>query len=172
MAILHSILEAAASRYFFTARASSITEAKAQGKQTAFLSHSSKDKTLARGLQTYLEEKGWNVYIYWQDEDLEQKPNRETALRVQENIRKADWFLFLATSNSLSSRWCPWEIGYADGIKKYENIMIVPTAERSGQWYGSEYLQIYRQIADERGGGFYAPFPGQIAGTKLEYIQP
>lgn len=172
MPISISTLEAASSRFFFTKRAATLNEAKGLGHQTAFLSHSSKDKNLARGLQIHLQEKGWNVYLYWQDENLEQKPNRDTALSVQGKIRDADWFLFLATSNSLNSRWCPWEIGYADGVKKYDNILVIPTTDRSGQWHGSEYLQIYRQVADERGGGFYAPFPGETTGTKLEYLVP
>ncbi|MCH5937009.1 toll/interleukin-1 receptor domain-containing protein, partial [Salmonella enterica] len=58
----------------------------------------------------------------------------------------ANWFLFLATENSMSSRWCPWEIGYADGKKNLNNIVIVPTVDSSGRHHGNEYLQLYSRI--------------------------
>ena len=56
-----------------------------------------------------------------------------------------DVFLFLATSRSIVSRWCPWEIGYADHAKSMRKVLIVPT-EESGKWYGNEYLQLYPKL--------------------------
>ena len=43
-------------------------------------------------------------------------------------IELADFFLFLATRNSMSSRWYPWEIGYADGAKPIDTILVIPTS--------------------------------------------
>lgn len=48
---------------------------------------------------------------------MPERPNKETAQRIQGKIREIDYFLFLATENSGASRWCPWEIGYADSQK-------------------------------------------------------
>src|SRR5262249_25705220 len=72
-------------------------------------------------------------------------PNRETAKRIQAKIIELDWFLFLATANSMSSRWCPWEIGYADGKKQIDQIFIIPTQDGQ-KTHGNEYLQLYRRI--------------------------
>ena len=73
-------------------------------------------------------------------------PNKETAANIKSKIKQTDWFLFLASPNSTSSRWCPWEIGYADAVKGYEKLLIVTTVDDSGNWYGNEYLQLYKNI--------------------------
>jgi hypothetical protein len=134
-----------------------LCEAKAKHKQTAFLCHSHLDKTLANGLQILLNEHGWDLYVDWQDTAMPEKPTRETAIKIQEKIKGIDWFLFLATPNSVSSKWCPWEIGFADNSKPHNKIFIIPTTDYSGIWYGNEYLQLYRRI-DLASNGILAAF--------------
>lgn len=114
-----------------------VNEALRAGKQTAFLSHSHKDAELAKGLQGYLQAQGWIVYIDWEDTSMPPKPNRETAQKIKDRIKLLGWFIFLATANSTSSRWCPWEIGYADGVKQIDKIVVVPTRDSAGNNHGS-----------------------------------
>lgn len=116
------------------------------GQPTAFLSHSHKDATLALGLQELLNSQGWDVYIDWQDQTMPEKPDAETAFNIKAAIVSADWFLFLATQNSMASRWCPWEIGFADGKKAHDRIAIAPTQDNQGHFYGNEYLNLYNKI--------------------------
>ena len=73
-------------------------------------------------------------------------PNAETAMNIRQRIRLLDWFLFLATQNSVSSRWCPWEIGYADGTKNDSDIIVIPTIDQQNRFYGNEYLNLYRSL--------------------------
>lgn len=120
-------------------------QAKSLGIKTAFLSHSHRDKELALNVETYLNNAGVQVYIDWLDETMPEKPNRETAQRIKERIKGTDIFLFLATVNSTTSRWCPWEIGYADGVKHIDQIVIIPTLS-AGSTYGNEYIDLYRRI--------------------------
>jgi len=94
---------------------------------------------------------------------MPETPNRQTALNIQNKIKDLKYFLFLATENSMSSRWCPWEIGYANGVKNIENILIIPTADRLGTARGNEYLQLYRRIDIADGGGLAAWQPGQTS---------
>lgn len=75
------------------------------------------------------------------------KPDRRTAERIQQRIAELDWFFFLATENSMRSRWCPWEIGYADGKKPLDSILILQTKDSLGHYYGNEYLQLYRSLS-------------------------
>lgn len=167
MAIRLSKLYNASNQYYRTVLAKSVMEAKAKKMETAFLCHSHKDDDLAKGLQVLLKENGWNIYIDWQDSAMPIRPNRETAKRIQQKISDSDWFLFLATPNSMSSKWCPWEIGYADSKKSVTKIAIIPTVENSGNWYGNEYLQLYSQITETK-KGFLAQFPaGQDTGGIL-----
>lgn len=123
----------------------SLRYAKAARQRTAFLCHSHKDEQLAQGLAHLLWQGGWQVYIDWQDASMPVTPNRTTAEKIQEKILETDFFLFLATGNSLASRWCPWELGFADGRKKLESIVIVPTREGTTT-HGNEYMGLYRYI--------------------------
>jgi hypothetical protein len=170
MAISQRSLRVAASRDSRKVVAKSFNEAISKKKQTAFLCHSHKDQTLVKGLQNVLAEDGWDVYIDWEDEEMPASPTKVTANNIKQKIKQVDWFLFLATTNSTGSRWCPWEIGYADAVKANEKILIVPTSDDSGRWYGNEYLQLYNKIDEasnksiNRSG--YAVFkPGQSSGA-------
>jgi len=132
------------------------------GQATAFLCHSHNDRVLAQGLQTLLHETGMDLYIDWQDASMPDQPTRETAEKLQHRIVASAWFIFLATSNSMTSRWCPWELGYADGKKPIEHIAVVQTRDSAGQYHGNEYLHLYRRIDVTADGSLaaFAPFAG------------
>lgn len=115
-------------------------------QKTGFLCHSHKDRELALGLQQWLKEQGMDLYIDWQDASMPEPPDATTAARIRTVIRDADVVLFLATSDSMASRWCPWELGFSDGVKRNEQIAVIATRDASGNYYGNEYLQLYRRI--------------------------
>ena len=54
--------------------------------------------------------------------------------------------LLLATYHGLRSKWCNWELGIADSIKKSSNLAILPIESKSGNWKGNEYLQLYPEM--------------------------
>jgi hypothetical protein len=97
--------------------------------------------------------------VDWKDNELPDAPDKETANKIKTKIQDLDWFLFLATPNSTASRWCPWEIGYADAAKRNETILIVTTTDQSGKWYGNEYLSLYRQITADATGALIVMRP-------------
>lgn len=141
-----------------------LQEARASNLATAFLCHSHKDSDLVRGVINMLGSEGWDVYVDWEDTSMPEKPDRETAMRIQQKIVELKYFIFLATPNSIDSRWCPWEIGYANGKKHIDQILIIPTTDRSGAWYGSEYLQLYRRVDKADSGRLAVWGPGQSSG--------
>lgn len=153
-----------------SSRIRSLSEARAQGLKTAFLCHSHHDAQLVRGIITLLDETGWRVYVDWADESMPETPTRETAMIIKRKIVELNYFLFLATPNSMSSKWCPWEIGFADGKKDINTIMIIPTLDSSGRWHGSEYLQLYRKIDEAPSGGLAVWDPGQPSGIWLRTL--
>lgn len=159
MAIAQATILSYESRASLKTSADLIKEAKASRKQTAFLSHSHQDARLAKSVQAFLTAQGWEIYIDWEDTAMPDSPNRETAERIQAKIRDLQWFLFLATQASMRSRWCPWEIGYADGVKSYKSILILPTSDANTS-YGNEYLQLYQRI----------DFP--VSGHALKRMEP
>lgn len=95
------------------------------------------------------------------------KPDRRTAERIQQRIIELDWFFFLATDNSMRSRWCPWEIGYADGKKPLDSILILQTKDSLGHYYGNEYLQLYRHLSATQAGSYAAFGAAQERGGML-----
>ena len=149
-----------ASLRFSTTKTRTLSEARVLGSKTAFLCHSHKDNALVKGLVTLLQESGWQIYVDWADESMPDTPNRETAAKIKQRIVDHQLFLFLATANSMSSRWCPWEIGYADGKKPIDQILIIPTTDGITT-YGNEYLQLYRVIDKSDVGQLAAWQPGQ-----------
>jgi len=90
---------------------------------------------------------------------MPEKPNKETAARIQLKIKENDYFVYLATENSSKSRWCPWEIGYADGVKVTNKIVIAPTKDRTNA-YGQEYLELYQRIEIASNGSLAIFDPG------------
>jgi hypothetical protein len=155
-------IRAAGTRKFSAPR--TIHEARMQGIKTAFLCHSHQDKELALKMETYLNDAGVRVYIDWLDTQMPEKPNRDTAERIKGNIIASDIFLFLATENSMSSRWCPWEIGYADGRKKIDQIVVIPTSNGL-RTHGNEYIDLYRRIDVSQLGKIGIWRPGYPTGS-------
>jgi hypothetical protein len=163
-------LRSASFRSGLAKSASTFTEARALGVRTAFLCHSHDDESMVRGLLNLFQEDGWRVYVDWQDPAMSDKPTRETAEKIKLTIRAMDYFLFLATPNSVTSRWCPWEIGYADGEKAVDHILIIPTTDRTGSWYGNEYLQLYRKIDEAKDGKLGVWNPNETGGVYLSTL--
>jgi len=142
MTIRQSTLQNKASSYYKTINVNDGIEAFTT-KRSAFLCHSHKDEQLVKGLIVIFEEAGVDLYIDWKDHTMPETPNKETASIIQNRIKQSDVFLFLATSNSKASRWCPWEIGYADATPK--KIYIIPTIY-GNTTYGNEYLELYKRV--------------------------
>lgn len=143
MAIPQSTIRRAAGRP--TNRLMTLSEAQVR-QQTAFLCHSHRDKELAQGIVALLQENGFDVYIDWADSSMPEPPDRDTAARIKQKITSLKYFLYLATGNAAASRWCPWEIGFADCRKGPDNVLIIPTTADDGKDFGNEYLQLYPRI--------------------------
>lgn len=137
---------------------------------TAFLSHSSLDRQLAYGLQQEFAAQGWYVYIDWQDPQMPEQASKRTADIIRIRIEQTDWLIYLATGNTQRSRWCPWEIGYADGVKPKEKIVIVPTIDAAGHTHGAEYLDLYPHIEMEPLGRYVLQGPGAARSQPINQL--
>ena len=135
-------------------------------EKTVFLSHSHEDRELAEGLKKTLGQMGINLYIDWLDNKMPPQTNRETAEALKNKITEMNFFMILATKTALTSRWVPWEIGIADGRKPHQQILLVPVADPSGEFHGSEYLRLYNYIEPDF-QGIKVFKPNQRAGISL-----
>src|SRR6476620_7396646 len=82
-----------------------------------FLAHSSNDVAILPNVIAVLEQHGADVYIDKTDASLPRYTSPQTATTLRSHIRLAKRFIVLATPNSKTSTWVPWELGLADGIK-------------------------------------------------------
>lgn len=109
-----------------------------------FISHSYMDKELINVLYNKFLEAGYTVYVDWKEETLQDRENvsSETAKILKERINNCKGLSYIATSNITNSKWCPWELGYADG-KKNKAVILPITKEKVDEFRGLEYLGIY-----------------------------
>lgn len=130
-------------------RAATIRRAAARAPGGAtFLSHSSADADLLPGAIRLLESHGASVCVDKKDESLPPYTSRETAKALRDRIDACQKLVLLATPNSRSSRWVPWELGVADGLKSARNAALLPALESVTDtlWTEQEYLGIYDRI--------------------------
>ncbi len=146
-----------------------IVESRAAAEISVFLSHSHADEKRVRGLVNLLSKQGIKLYVDWLDHSMPKQTNRETATRIKTQIKNNDVFMVLATVNALASRWVPWEVGVADSIKSQDTILIVPVADKSGQFEGNEYLQLYKRLVISNAGAPSVFNPGDTQnGTRFD----
>ena len=163
-----SQLKGFASSYTLNKSMGRIFESASSARVTMFLSHSHKDKELAKGLKNHLSSFGVNIYIDIEDSDMPGSTSRETAERIKGVISSLHYFLILATRNAMDSKWVPWEIGVADGKKPYDKILVVPVVDPTGKFHGSEYLQLYKRIDTASDGNSIIFEPNKSSGIYVK----
>ena len=128
-----------------------------------FLSHANEDAQLILGLKVLLEEKGYRVYVDWDDAELDHNVvNANTAGVLRTRMEWCRSLAFATTQNSPKSKWMPWELGYYDGLKR-GFIGIVPLVpENDSQFRGQEFLSLYPVIEN-------IPSRGELGLMKTTY---
>lgn len=128
---------------------------------SVFLSHSHLDADYVKDIVAFLRNQGVSCYVDWMDDTMPEKTSGVTAIIIKEKITDNDKFIFLATNNSLVSKWCNWEVGYGDARKYLNKIALLPLKDDYGEWKGNEYLQIYPYIyeSDSSRGTYWVKYP-------------
>lgn len=114
-------------------------------KYDLFLSHSSLDKTLVLTLVKIFNDAGYSVYVDWiNDKQLDRSAvSSSTANTLKLRLLESNGLSYIATQNTMTSKWCPWELGLADGMKS-GRACILPILDNSqSAYHGQEYLGIY-----------------------------
>lgn len=123
----------------------SVSAARDTDRFDIFLSHSSKDADLVRGVKLILEGLGFTVYVDWATDPQLDRANvtKATAALLRKRMGQCNSLLFAATENAPSSKWMPWELGYFDGLK-LGNVAVMPLTDRPDETFrGQEYLGLY-----------------------------
>jgi TIR domain-containing protein len=138
-----------------------------EAEASVFLSHSHKDRDLALAAINFLANQGVIVYVDWLDAGMPDTTSPETAARVRQAISLNRKFVLLLTARSMASRWVPWELGIADGLKGQPHMATLPVREPGASLEGNEYIGLYSTIHSLEGGGWGIVPPGTNQGTPL-----
>lgn len=121
-------------------------------KNTVFLSHSHQDADLVLAAVNFLLTLGVEVYVDWLDSSMPSITSGETASKIKGKIKECDRFAVLLSENSVGSKWVPWELGYADGVKDINKIAIMPIRRNQytsdSAFDGLEYMSLYPVIKE------------------------
>lgn len=133
-----------------------------------FLSHSSEDAILIRGLRDELTDAGLKVYVDWINDPQLDRTNvtSATAATLRRRMDSCRCLLYATSKNARGSVWMPWELGYMDA-KTSARVAIVPIVEgyqASDEFVGVEYLGLYPYL-DKTGATFW------IQKSKTVYTQ-
>ncbi|HEX8500276.1 MAG TPA: toll/interleukin-1 receptor domain-containing protein [Pyrinomonadaceae bacterium] len=102
-----------------------------------YISHTSRDKELARDLTRRLKEAGVTVSAAESTE-----PGEDISLHIKNSLRSADEVVVLLTENSLKSSWLQYEIGAADSLdKRVTPILVNEGAELLPQISGRQLIR-------------------------------
>lgn len=117
------------------------------GQFDIFLSHSSMDKELVLGVKRILENKGFSVYVDWEDPRLNRPVTKATAAILRRRMINSRCLFYVHTSNASLSKWCPWELGYFDALRIGERVYVMPLIGSSKTYFRTqEYLGLYKQV--------------------------
>ena len=111
-----------------------------------FISHSFTDQNLVRKLRAFFKDRGFNVYIDWIDDPQLDRNNvtSDTAELIKHRISQCQALAYVASENIKASKWCPWELGVADGLLGRVCILPFFNGNTEKNFYqGFEYLGLY-----------------------------
>ena len=111
-----------------------------------FISHSFRDQKRVLQLRNLFKDCGFNVYVDWIDDSYLNRENvtSDTADLIKRRIAQSKALAYVATQNITASKWCPWELGIADGL--LGKVCIIPFVSGNTQeniYHGFEYLGLY-----------------------------
>ena len=127
-------------------------------KYDVFISHSYKDKEDADRLGQLFEAKGYKPFIDWQKTDLQDRSQMDAdrAKVLRQVLKNCRFLVFIATSNSEESVWCPWELGIVDASTNGKCFIMPPLDDYldSDDYKENEYLEIYKELSFDFLHGF------------------
>jgi len=137
-----------------------------------FLSHSYLDKNLIYAIVNMFNYMGFSVYVDWiVDGELNRaQVNSKTATILRERMNDCRCLIYVSTENATNSKWCPWELGYVDGLTN-GRCAILPIMENDTESFnGQEYLGLYPYISHGKNKYFGEHFIVNDSQNKFKFI--
>jgi len=113
-----------------------------------FLSHSHLDSEVVLGICRILRSRfRLSVYVDLDDRELGSGGTitPETAGVLRSRMAYSASLIYASSTNSPTSKWMPWELGYFDGLKSTVAILPIDATPKE-QFKGQEYLGLYPYV--------------------------
>lgn len=117
-----------------------------KGEKMIFISHKHGEADYVYRLRDLLSRYGFEGYVDWEDDQMPKETSGETAKKIKEEIKRSHKFILIATDAAISSKWCNWEVGFADAHKYSKHMALFPIRKDYSDYTGEEYLEIYPTI--------------------------
>lgn len=141
-----------------------------------FLSYNHKDLKLAQFVYNILKNKhGLSVYIDFNDPSFSRKiVDKKTAQTLCARLNSCKALVYIHSPNSKNSKWCPWEVGLASGLKDFKCAIIPCVDESDSEYVKQEYLTlypeaIYKLAIDNTGPYFWVKPPEYHSYKPIDY---
>lgn len=140
-----------------------------------FISHKHDEQSYVYRLKSLLDNYGFTGYVDWEDDNMPKKTSGETASKLKTKIEKSSKFILIATNAAINSKWCNWEIGYADAHKYIDHIALFSLIKNNEEYTGEEYLRIYPSIQitsiNEEPADYYVLYPDGKTITLRDWLK-
>ncbi len=108
-----------------------------------FLSYSLPDQYYAKLVFQKLKESGFTVYADFLDKKLSRSNiTKHTAEVLAATISKCKSLIYIHSRGAKNSKWCPWEVGLASGLKNFRCGILPLTEEFDSEYERQEYLTL------------------------------
>lgn len=126
-------------------------------RASAFLSHKHDETEYVKRVAYILKSLHADIFVDWRDNTMPAISSGDTAAKVRQMIDRYDKFILVASDGAMDSKWCNWELGYADA-RKFDagKMALFPIAKNRDNWKGAEYMQLYPTIQYYDGTERYA----------------
>lgn len=115
-----------------------------------FISHSSLDKELTNHLCDLFIQNGFKAYLDYEDTELNsQNVTKRTGEQLRSKLKRCKTLAYVATSNIATSKWCPWELGFYDGLSNGRCCILPIVKGNQTTFRGREYLGSYPYLTYE-----------------------
>lgn len=108
-----------------------------------FLSYNHKDIVLAKAVYHELINQGISVYADFIDPTFKTIVDKTTALILCDRLADCKALAYIHTANASNSKWCPWEIGLASGLRDFKCLIISAIERDDNEFIRQEYLLLY-----------------------------
>lgn len=109
-----------------------------------FISYSWHDRNFASKVAYLLESLGYSVYVDFKDASLNRENvSMKTVKRIASMMDKCKCLIYLHSPSATISKWCPWELGYFSGKKKFKCLYLPLLDSLNQDFKNQEYLKIY-----------------------------